>query len=81
MSGPLPHCRKCGCLPLVVRNHDITPGQPSWAIHCSDFAHCYNDTHWQQSFAAAAAIWQRNPCHHERGGQGDPNDDRQTVVQ
>ncbi len=76
----LPRCRKCEAAPKIVRDNNIVPGQTFWAIHCSNFENCYNDTHWQQSFSAAAAIWRRNPCHHERGGQGDPADDRRGAV-
>ena len=80
MTDTLPHCRKCGATPEIARDNDIVPEHACWAILCSN-EDCYNDTHWQKSFSAAAAIWQRNPCHHERGGQGDPSDDRQVVVQ
>ena len=75
---PLPRCRRCGTAPEIVWDDDIVPGQTAWAIKCSN-DDCYNDTHWQQSVVAASLIWQRNPCHNERGGQGDPSDDRSVV--
>lgn len=74
----LPPCRKCDATPRIARDDTIVPGSVSWAIHCSN-ADCYNDTHWQNSFKAASEIWLRNPCHYERGGQGDAADDKATV--
>jgi hypothetical protein len=70
----LPDCRRCGAKPQIARDDTIASGSVSWAIHCSN-EDCYNDTHWQNSMMAAMRIWQRNPCHYERGGQGSATDD------
>ena len=74
MQAAWPYCRRCGGQPHIVADLEIVPGETSWAIHCSN-PNCYNDTHWQNSLTAAAQIWHKNPCSHERGGQGCAADD------
>lgn len=68
-----PRCPRCGAAALVCVQ-EIAPGTISHAIACAD--RCGADTHWQMSLTEALRIWKRGPENGERGGNGDPADDK-----
>ena len=78
----LVRCQLCGQQPTIAYSDEIAPGTLFWAIHCSDPDNCYNDTHWQMSFSAAAEIWRHEqPCVSSRGGRGNADDDLSLILQ
>lgn len=68
-------CR-CGAEPKVAAK-GITGESLAYAVHCAEF--CGDDSHWQMSLEEAVKRWNAGLVRGASGGNGSPDDDKQTV--